>query len=387
MWCMRIKRLGMECSLVARSNLLYLWHNNWHIYSYLSRDYSLVILFNSTLLVFWKVESPMILEIDNKGAVCLLKNWSVSGRTHHETVRKSFLRELNENGIITVKCIPTEKKHQWTFHEESTRTSIWETCIDICWNWWLYGDQQSDNSIDSEIVMLEVRIKLVERESFCWRGPWRHRTADCEFAWIYVWIQYPTVDMCCLYDRHSLFTVMTVPMWPRTSSSFSLEVANSRTNLDYFYWLNLLKVSLRRPTRFRRRSVQRGNVDSARRNPEGWASGFKNYKSHLGKCRASCVPVRCLAVAGSSWAHHWGARFRCCHHRRHTFANTDSSQCLTTKNDDHFQLHCVPLVGGLVVARQMTCQIVCTGNRPSRLRAKMPVWVPLASLQPVPHIL
>jgi hypothetical protein len=56
-----------------------------------------------------KVKKPMILEMDNKGAVDLSKNWSVSGRTRHDCIRQSFLRELNEEGIITVKWIPTEE--------------------------------------------------------------------------------------------------------------------------------------------------------------------------------------------------------------------------------------------------------------------------------------
>jgi len=55
-----------------------------------------------------KVKKPMILEIDNKGAVDLSKNWSVNGRTRHDSIRQSFLRELNEDGIISVKWILTE---------------------------------------------------------------------------------------------------------------------------------------------------------------------------------------------------------------------------------------------------------------------------------------
>jgi len=55
-----------------------------------------------------KVKKPMILEIDNKGAVDLSKNWSVNGRTRHDSIRQSFLRELNEDGIISVKWIPTD---------------------------------------------------------------------------------------------------------------------------------------------------------------------------------------------------------------------------------------------------------------------------------------
>jgi hypothetical protein len=47
-----------------------------------------------------RVRKPMILEIDNKGAVGLANNWSVGGRTRHVEVRQYFLRELKEEGII-----------------------------------------------------------------------------------------------------------------------------------------------------------------------------------------------------------------------------------------------------------------------------------------------
>jgi hypothetical protein len=56
-----------------------------------------------------KVKKPIILEMDKKGAVDLSKNWSVLGRTCHDCIRQSFLRELNEEGISTVKWIPTEE--------------------------------------------------------------------------------------------------------------------------------------------------------------------------------------------------------------------------------------------------------------------------------------
>ena len=53
-----------------------------------------------------KVELPMILEMDNMGAVHLANNWSVSGRTRHIDVRQCFLRELKEEGILIVKWTP-----------------------------------------------------------------------------------------------------------------------------------------------------------------------------------------------------------------------------------------------------------------------------------------
>ena len=55
-----------------------------------------------------KVKKPMILEVDNKGAVAISHNWSVSGRSRHDSICHSFLRELNEEGIIEVFWIPTD---------------------------------------------------------------------------------------------------------------------------------------------------------------------------------------------------------------------------------------------------------------------------------------
>ena len=51
------------------------------------------------------VEFPMILEVDNQGAVDLANNWSAGGRTRHVDVRQNFLRKLKENGILLVKWI------------------------------------------------------------------------------------------------------------------------------------------------------------------------------------------------------------------------------------------------------------------------------------------
>jgi hypothetical protein len=55
------------------------------------------------------VELPMLLEMDNKGAVDLANNWSVGGRTRHVDVRNHFLRELKDEGLIIVKHIPGDE--------------------------------------------------------------------------------------------------------------------------------------------------------------------------------------------------------------------------------------------------------------------------------------
>ena len=53
-----------------------------------------------------EVELPMVLEMDNKGAVDLANNWSVGGRTRHVEVRQYFLRDLKAEGTILPKWIP-----------------------------------------------------------------------------------------------------------------------------------------------------------------------------------------------------------------------------------------------------------------------------------------
>jgi hypothetical protein len=54
-----------------------------------------------------KVKKPMVLEIDNKGAKDLARNWSIGGRTRHITTKINFLRELKEQGLLIVRWIPT----------------------------------------------------------------------------------------------------------------------------------------------------------------------------------------------------------------------------------------------------------------------------------------
>ena len=49
-----------------------------------------------------KVKLPMIMEMDNKGAVDLANNWSVGGRTRHIGTKIEFLRGYKENGIPEV---------------------------------------------------------------------------------------------------------------------------------------------------------------------------------------------------------------------------------------------------------------------------------------------
>jgi len=47
-----------------------------------------------------KVQKPMVVECDNKGAVDICNSWTVGGRTKHIDTRYYFLRELKEEGVL-----------------------------------------------------------------------------------------------------------------------------------------------------------------------------------------------------------------------------------------------------------------------------------------------
>jgi hypothetical protein len=53
-----------------------------------------------------QVETPMVLQMDNKGAVDLINSFSVGGCTHHIDVQQCFLRELKEAKIMVATWIP-----------------------------------------------------------------------------------------------------------------------------------------------------------------------------------------------------------------------------------------------------------------------------------------
>lgn len=55
-----------------------------------------------------EVELPMILEMDNIGAIDLSNNWSMGGRTKHIDVRFHWLRELKLQGILQIVWISSD---------------------------------------------------------------------------------------------------------------------------------------------------------------------------------------------------------------------------------------------------------------------------------------
>ena len=56
-----------------------------------------------------KVKKPMVLKVDNKGAVDLINGWSVCGRSRHIEVKQHFIRELKQLGTVIVVWIPGDQ--------------------------------------------------------------------------------------------------------------------------------------------------------------------------------------------------------------------------------------------------------------------------------------
>ena len=52
-----------------------------------------------------RVELPMVLEMDNRGAIDLINSFSVGGCTRHIAVKQCFLQELKEAKVLVVKWI------------------------------------------------------------------------------------------------------------------------------------------------------------------------------------------------------------------------------------------------------------------------------------------
>eukprot|EP00956_Cyclotella_meneghiniana_P002520 scaffold2883_cov76-Cyclotella_meneghiniana.AAC.3 len=70
------------------------------------------------------VELPMVLEIDNKGAVDMANIWSVlGGRTRHMEVRMHFLHELKDQGLLIVKHI-AGKDNEADIFTKNTPSSV-----------------------------------------------------------------------------------------------------------------------------------------------------------------------------------------------------------------------------------------------------------------------
>jgi hypothetical protein len=84
-----------------------------------------------------KVRIPIVLEMDNQGAVYLANNWSIGGRTRHIDVQSVFPQELKEAGILMIKWIAstTNKANIFTKNLDGSTFQRY-TKIFLSWQCW-----------------------------------------------------------------------------------------------------------------------------------------------------------------------------------------------------------------------------------------------------------
>ena len=73
------------------------------LYSAVLTAQDMMFVYHVMLGMELQVKLPMILNVDNMGAVQLANNWSVGGRTRHVDIKQNFLRELKANGFLRVE--------------------------------------------------------------------------------------------------------------------------------------------------------------------------------------------------------------------------------------------------------------------------------------------
>ena len=67
-----------------------------------------------------EVKLPMVLEMDNSGAVDIANSWSVDGRMRHVDVRNYFLHELKDQGLLVIRHITGESNDDDIFTKNVT---------------------------------------------------------------------------------------------------------------------------------------------------------------------------------------------------------------------------------------------------------------------------
>lgn len=55
-----------------------------------------------------EIKLPILIKVDNVGAIYLSNNFSLSQRTKHIDIRQHFVREFVEDGIIKTIFVPTD---------------------------------------------------------------------------------------------------------------------------------------------------------------------------------------------------------------------------------------------------------------------------------------
>ena len=90
-------------------------------------DVSSEILFVWSILRFLgvKIELPIIVEVDNAGAIFFANNKSLGQRTKHIDTRYHFVREYIEDGVLKVVYVKSEDNDSHIMTKNTNGSTFW----------------------------------------------------------------------------------------------------------------------------------------------------------------------------------------------------------------------------------------------------------------------
>ena len=80
------------------------------------------------------VRLPVMVRVDNMGAIFLSENITTSNNTKHVDIRSKFVKEYCENGIVKILFVWSEKQWFGHYDEELFGSSSQEALRKTCWD-------------------------------------------------------------------------------------------------------------------------------------------------------------------------------------------------------------------------------------------------------------
>ena len=73
------------------------------------------------------VEIPIMVHVDNVGAICLSNNRNTGDRTKHIDIRTAFVKEYQEDGKIIIKFVKSEDNEADIFAKNTSNNLFRDT--------------------------------------------------------------------------------------------------------------------------------------------------------------------------------------------------------------------------------------------------------------------
>ena len=97
-----------------------------------------------------EVELPIIVHVDNVGAIWVSNNIMTGDRTKHIDIRTSFVREYQQDGKIIIKFVKSEENEADIFTKNTTNTIFQNSQKKLVWDMGKVNKEISQELIQNE---------------------------------------------------------------------------------------------------------------------------------------------------------------------------------------------------------------------------------------------